>query len=148
MTEKLSRRALLKGLWGAAAAGVAGLPRCGAFSRQSSDGQPSGGERGEMGRIAGAFRRSFSAPALSVAVARNGAFVYDRALGMAYRKNLEQAEQSTLFRIADLTKPITSVAIFTLIEKGHLHLNDTVFGSSGILGANTESRPTPSTSLA
>lgn len=33
-----------------------------------------------------------------------------------------------------MTKPITSVTIFSLIEQGKLHLNDKVFGPSGLLG--------------
>ncbi|HTV57408.1 MAG TPA: serine hydrolase domain-containing protein [Verrucomicrobiae bacterium] len=73
-------------------------------------------------------------PALSIAMARNGEFVWDRAMGMAYGKDLMQSQDTTLFRIASVTKPITSVAIFTLVEKGKLNLNDKVFGASGILG--------------
>ena len=45
-----------------------------------------------------------------------------------------EATTDNLFRIASVTKPITSVAIFILIEKGKLHLNDKVFGASGIFG--------------
>ena len=41
---------------------------------------------------------------------------------------------TSLFRIASVTKPITSVTIFTLIEKGKLNLTDKVFGPSGIFG--------------
>ena len=41
---------------------------------------------------------------------------------------------SSLFRIASVTKPITSVAIFSLIEQGKLNLGDKVFGPSGVLG--------------
>jgi CubicO group peptidase (beta-lactamase class C family) len=140
MTEKPSRRTVIKSLLGTAA-GVVALPARGAFAPQTASGQPTGRERGEMGRIAGAFRRNFSAPALSVAMARNGQFVYDQAIGMAYRKELMQAQPSTLFRIASVTKPITSVAIFTLVEKGQLHLNDKVFGPSGVLGTKYGKQP-------
>ena len=58
----------------------------------------------------------------------------------------QQAQQSSLFRIASVTKPITSVTIFSLLEQGKLNLNDKVFGPSGILGANTASLPTSNTS--
>ena len=101
---------------------------------QAGGNQPSGGERGEMGWIAGAFCRQYSVPALSMAISKNGAFVYDEARGMADRQHAGQVDTSSLFRIASVTKPITSVTIFTLIEKGKLNLSDKVFGPSGVLG--------------
>ena len=87
-----------------------------------------------MGRIAGGFRRQFSVPATSIAISRNGQFVYDQAVGMGDRQHLTQVQQDSLFRIASVTKPITSVTIFSLIEQGKLSLTDKVFGPSGILG--------------
>jgi CubicO group peptidase (beta-lactamase class C family) len=80
------------------------------------------------------FKRSFSVPSLSVAISRNGQFVYDQTFGMADRSKSELAQRSSLFRIASVTKPITSVTIFTLIEKGRLNLTDKVFGPPGVLG--------------
>lgn len=133
-TELMTRRSLMKTLFGAAGAGAVAVPGFGDFFPQNGGQQPNGRERGEMGRIAGNFRRSFSVPALSIAIARNGQFVWDNAIGMAYGKDLMQSQPNTLFRIASVTKPITSVAIFTLVEKGQLNLNDKVFGPSGILG--------------
>ena len=133
MTEQLSRRAMIKTLMGAAVAGVAAAPAFGALFQQSPGGL-TGRERGEIGRLANGFKRSFSVPALSIAIARNGQFVYDQAFGMIDRQKLQVAQETSLFRIASLTKPITAVAIFTLIEKGRLNLNDKVFGSSGVLG--------------
>jgi CubicO group peptidase (beta-lactamase class C family) len=53
---------------------------------------------------------------------------------MADRQHAGQVDTSSLFRIASVTKPITSVTIFTLIEKGKLNLSDKVFGPSGVLG--------------
>ena len=54
------------------------------------------------------------------AISKNGQFVYDHAGGMADRQHMTQAQQGTLFRIADLSKPITAVTIFSLIEAGKL----------------------------
>ena len=125
---------MIGNLLGVAATGIV-LPMHGALSLQSPDGELSGRERGEMGRLAAAFKRSFSVPALSVAIARSGQFVYDQAFGEADRKDAELVQQSSLFRIASVTKPITSVTIFSLIEKGRFNLTDKVFGPSGILGA-------------
>jgi len=139
MADRLSRRRMLGQLLGAAAAGMVGLPMHDALSQHGAlDGSIYGGstgrQRGEMGRIAGAFRRQFSVPATSIAITRNGQFVYDRAAGMADREKLLQVQQSSIFRIASLSKPITAVTIFSLIEQGKLNLGDKVFGPSGVLG--------------
>jgi CubicO group peptidase (beta-lactamase class C family) len=87
-----------------------------------------------MGRLVAEFKRSFSVPGFSVAIARNGQFVYDQAFGEADRAKSMLAEQSSLFRIASLSKPITSVTVFGLIEDGKLRQDDKVFGPSGVLG--------------
>jgi CubicO group peptidase (beta-lactamase class C family) len=104
------------------------------WGQQGAYGGTNGRERGEMGKIAGAFRRQFSVPASSIAISHNGHFAYDRADGMADREKLLQVQQNGLFRIASLSKPITSVTIFSLVEQGKLNLGDKVFGPSGVLG--------------
>jgi CubicO group peptidase (beta-lactamase class C family) len=132
MKNQLSRRTLINNLLGTAAATVA-LPAFESFA-QPQYGGATGQQRGEMGRIAGEFRRQFSVPATSIAISRNGSFVYYEAVGMADKEHLTQAQENSLFRIASVTKPITSVTIFSLIEQGKLNLLDKVFGPSGILG--------------
>src|ERR1700677_180664 len=134
MANTFSRRSLIGNLLGAAAAGVVELPIHEALPQQPGNGGTTGQQRGEMGRLAFAFRRSFSVPASSIAISRNGKFVYDEAVGMADGQKLQQVQLASLFRIANLTMPITAVTIFTLIEKGKLNLTDKVFGPSGILG--------------
>ncbi len=119
-----------------AATGAAAFSRPAVFSQQGADDRLMGRERGEMGRLVEEFKRSFSVPAMSIAISRNARFVYDRAFGLMDRTRALQAEQSTLFRIASVTKPITSVTVFSLIEKGKLNLTDKVFGPSGVLGTN------------
>ncbi|HEX4575852.1 MAG TPA: serine hydrolase domain-containing protein, partial [Edaphobacter sp.] len=128
--RSLTRRALLKDL----ALTTAALLSSRKALAQRQYGGSNGQQRGEMGRLAGAFRRQFSVPATSIAISRNGQFAYDEAIGMADRQHLVQAQQDSLFRIASLTKPITSVTIFSLIEQGKLNLTDKVFGPSAILG--------------
>jgi CubicO group peptidase (beta-lactamase class C family) len=131
MPEILSRRAMVRNLLGAGMAAFAAPP---IFAAHGAEDGLNGQERGEMGRLANEFRRAFSVPAMSVAISRNGQFVYDRAFGLVDRDKALQADQSTLFRIASVTKPITAVTIFSLIENGKLNLNDKVFGASGVLG--------------
>jgi CubicO group peptidase (beta-lactamase class C family) len=134
MLERLDRRSMVRNLVGAAVANAAAIRTPAAFLRQRGDDGLTGQERGEMGRLAAEFKRSFSVPAMSIAISRNRQFVYDRAFGLMDRTKALQAEQSTLFRIASVTKPITSVTILSLVEKGRLNLTDKVFGPSGVLG--------------
>jgi CubicO group peptidase (beta-lactamase class C family) len=131
VSRSLTRRTLLHNLALTAAAASVPTPK---ILAQAQYGGSNGQERGEMGRIAGAFRRQFSVPATSIAISRNGQFVFDQSIGMADRQHLTQASQDSLFRVASLTKPITSVTIFSLIEQGKLNLTDKVFGPSAILG--------------
>ncbi len=130
--RSLTRRSLLKSLLTSTAAATIPVPILKALA-QPQYGGSNGQQRGEMGRIAAAFRRQFSVPASSIAISRNGQFVYDQAVGMGDRQHLAQVQQSSLFRIAAVTMPITSVTIFSLIEQGKLHLTDKVFGPAGIL---------------
>ena len=75
----------------------------------------------------------YHVPGLSVAIARHGQFVYQKGFGYADKAAGEQVTPSHLFRIASVSKPITSVAIFSLIEQGRLGLDDLVFGAQGLL---------------
>jgi CubicO group peptidase (beta-lactamase class C family) len=128
----LTRRKLLKELLSTTAAATIYLPTLEALA-QPQYGGATGQQRGEMGRIAAEFRKQFAVPATSIAISRNGVFVYDQAVGVGDRQFLTQVQRDSLFRIASLTKPITSVTIFSLIEQGKLNLNDKVFGPNGIL---------------
>src|ERR1700734_3576258 len=90
----LTRRTLLQNLALTTAATTLGLPK---LTAQPQYGGSTGQQRGEMGRIAGAFRQQFSVPATSIAISRNGQFVYDQSVGMADRQHLTQASQDSLF---------------------------------------------------
>lgn len=129
----MNRRAALKQIFGAAAT-AAFAPARGLVLPQNDNDRPVGSEQAAMAAIGRNFMQSFFAPALSVAIVRNSRFVYERGFGVAYAKDAEQCTPTSLFRIASLSKPITSVAIFTLVEQGKVNLSDKVFGASGILG--------------
>lgn len=68
-----------------------------------------------------------------VAVGYDGRMIYNRAFGYADLAGNEPLQPSHLFRIASLSKAITSAAIFTLVEDGELQLSDHVFGPQGLL---------------
>jgi CubicO group peptidase (beta-lactamase class C family) len=80
------------------------------------------------------FMRRYSVPGLSVAIAHRGALIHEAAFGLADTDAGIKLMPSHRFRIASLSKPITAVAIFTLIEKRALALQQRVFGEGGILG--------------
>ena len=94
---------------------------------------PSEREAAAIAAIAQEYMAKYNAPGLSVAVARHGQFVYQKGFGYADKAAGEQVTPSSLFRIASVTKPITSVAMFSLIEQGRLGLDDLIFGAQGLL---------------
>ena len=83
--------------------------------------------------LAKRYMRRYNVPGLSLAITKEGALVYNQAFGFADQKEQEPLTQQHRFRIASLSKPITSVCIFKLVELGKLNLSDKVFGKVGIL---------------
>ena len=94
---------------------------------------PSPAERAAMEGVATGFLKAHSIPGLSVAIAAHGQLAYEQGFGFADRDNHVKVTPSNLFRIASVSKPITSVTVFDLIERGKLNLEQIVFGPAGIL---------------
>jgi CubicO group peptidase (beta-lactamase class C family) len=90
--------------------------------------------RRSMAGVATNFMARFDVPGLSVAIARHGRLVYQEAFGVSNRDTGEPLSTSSLFRIASVTKPLTSSAIFNLVQANRIRLEDKVFGKQGILG--------------
>src|SRR5580698_10209719 len=88
---------------------------------------PTDSEAAAIANIAQQLMDQYHAPGLSVAIARHGQLVYQQGFGLADKASGERVTTASRFRIASLSKPITSVAIFTLIEQGRLGLDDLVF---------------------
>ena len=59
-------------------------------------------------------------------VARRGHVAYFRSLGVASLETRAPVRDDTIWRIYSMTKPVTSVALMTLYERGDLHLADPV----------------------
>jgi CubicO group peptidase (beta-lactamase class C family) len=97
---------------------------------------PSPAERNAMARLARGFMDKYDVPALSFAIGYAGAIVHQAAYGLADREQNEPATPQHLFRIASVSKMITSVAIFRLIEANRLKLTDRVFGPGSLLGTD------------
>ncbi len=134
--KTITRRACLKQV--ALAAAASSLPvvfHPASIFAAETEPQPKPTEREEaaISEIAREVMESHKAPGLSVAIARHGQFVFQRGFGFADEAASERVTAANLFRIASVSKPITSVAIFTLIEQGKLHLDDLIFGAEGVL---------------
>jgi CubicO group peptidase (beta-lactamase class C family) len=135
---KLSRRSFIGG---AAGAGVwpvlsAGSARAQLAPKPASVPEPTGPERAEMAKLARAFMEKYNVPALSFAVGYAGEIVHRDAFGLAVRESNEPVTPGFLFRIASVSKMITSAAIFTLVEQDRLKLSDRVFGHGALLGTD------------
>ncbi|MGA2097902.1 MAG: serine hydrolase domain-containing protein [Candidatus Acidiferrum sp.] len=131
---------MIKGMLCGAALGFSAAEACGCGGASSAD-EISPAEREAMQSVAMDFMRKFDVPGLSVAISRGGRIVYENAIGESDRTADERLATSSLFRIASVTKPITSAAIFTLIEKGQLQLQDRVFGANAVLGTKYGNPP-------
>jgi CubicO group peptidase (beta-lactamase class C family) len=71
-----------------------------------------------------------------VAIARHGHLVYRESFGFADVATKEKVTPGHLFRIASVSKPITSAAIYKLIEDSKLNPGAKVFGPNGVLAAD------------
>jgi CubicO group peptidase (beta-lactamase class C family) len=131
--RRFSRRELLKHtfVWAASTAVGRGTP---ASAEAVAGGDISERERAAMARVVEAFREKYGVPGLALAIAHEGRLVYDEAFGFAERERAEALTTRHRFRIASVSKPITSCAILDLVETGRLKLDDRVFGGGAVLG--------------
>lgn len=127
----LTRRTLLVA---GGAAGVVGL-------RTAHAAEPTATERAAIDAIAENVVGRYGIPGLSIAIAATGKPAYARGYGFADRESGEKVSPRHTFRIASLSKSITAVAIFTLIERGKLRLADKVFGPGALLGTDYGAPP-------
>lgn len=101
---------------------------------------PTKTESAAIAAIAGKFMADHEVPGLSVAFSRLGKPVFEAAFGLADESSGEALTTRHTFRIASISKPLTAVGIFRLIEQGKLKLDDKVFGPAGLASAATDRR--------
>lgn len=65
-------------------------------------------------------------PGAAVLIARNGKVVYHNAIGFQDKETGAVLDTNDIFRIASMSKPVVSVAIMQLVEKGLINLSDPV----------------------
>jgi len=92
--------------------------------------QWTGLDAGRLERIGEHLERAYLAngkiAGCQVAVTRRGHLAYFKSLGQMDRERGKAMADDTIFRIYSMTKPITSVALMTLYERGYFQLNDPV----------------------
>jgi CubicO group peptidase (beta-lactamase class C family) len=80
-------------------------------------------------RVTDAFRSEVdkgAIPGAVVLIARNGKIAYLEAFGFQNRESKKAMTTDAIFRIASMSKPITSVAVMMLVEEGKIQLLDPV----------------------
>jgi CubicO group peptidase (beta-lactamase class C family) len=65
-------------------------------------------------------------PGAAVLILQDGKPIYDRAVGVRDLRGGEPLRADHLFRMASMTKPVTSVAVMMLVEEGRVRLDDPV----------------------
>jgi CubicO group peptidase (beta-lactamase class C family) len=129
----VTRRSILKSGWSATTLALSGMVYGATSQSQASEAMVQPHEHDLMSDIAYSYMSRYEIPTLSVAIAKDGEIVYAERFGVVDPLFEPRITPSHLFRIADISKPITSVGIFTLVEQGRLSPTDRVFGEHGIL---------------
>ena len=88
-----------------------------------------------------AYMSSPEVPGLSIAISKDDRLVYAEGFGNADAGNNEHVSPNHLFRIASISKTVTSVAILDLVEAGKLKVDDKVFGEHALLGTRYGTSP-------
>ena len=94
-------------------------------------------EKEAIAQLGETFLRKFDLPGISLAMSYKGKLKLLACFGYANRERLEPVRPTHQFRIASVSKPITSVAILRLVELGRLTLDHQVFDEGGHLARFT-----------
>ena len=82
------------------------------------------------------FMAKYDIPGAALAVSMNEKMVYSKGYGLSMKEGSVPTQATDVFRVASLSKPITSTAIMRLVDEGIVNLDDKVFGPDGLLGDN------------
>ncbi|HEU0175925.1 MAG TPA: serine hydrolase [Blastocatellia bacterium] len=66
---------------------------------------------------------SSGAPSLTMAVAQDGRFLWERSWGWADKEKRIPATPQTMYSLASISKPITATGLMTLVERGQIDLD-------------------------
>lgn len=84
-------------------------------------------ELASFDRIVSNLMTKWQIPGGSVAVVKDGRLILAHGIGWADRENRTRVQPDSQFRIASLSKSLTSAAILKLVEEGRLSLDDKAF---------------------
>lgn len=70
--------------------------------------------------------KALSVPGLSITVFDNNKILWSKGYGKKNKETGEDVNENTIFQAASISKPVTSVAAFRLIEEGRFSLNENV----------------------
>lgn len=79
------------------------------------------------------FLKKWDLAGASVAIAKDGKLLYAKGFGYTDKEDSIKAEPYSLFRIASVSKLITTIGVMKLIEQRKLSLDTKVFGKEGVL---------------
>src|SRR3990167_5045571 len=92
--------------------------------------QWTGLDAGRLERITDHIERNYIGPqkiaGCQIAVSRHGRQAYLKSFGSMDLERNKPMMDDAIFRIYSMTKPIASIALMTLYEKGYFQLNDPV----------------------
>lgn len=134
----MHRRTFLCATWGGLLATIPGAS-VGAAAPEDSPELPvvvEGLEGDAAARVAGLMRQfatKYQLPGVSLAMAREGAVRFTACLGWADRGRSERVTEGHRFRVASVSKPLTSAVIMRLVQEERLTLEDRVFAPGGQL---------------
>lgn len=111
---------MILGLFSAVVA-IAGSIQAGTISRGI------GSDRPILDAAIGQFLSSSGAPGCAFAIVKNGRITYSRGYGSGDKSRNEPFTPKSVFRLASLTKTLTSFSILKLIEGQKLKLSDRIF---------------------
>lgn len=99
-----------------------------------STGSWSNEDLAHIDKTAMAFLKKYSIPGISIALVKDGRLVFAKGYGVIDKSTGEATGPNTLFRVASVSKPITSIAVMKMIQDNKFKISDKVFGSGAILG--------------
>src|SRR5690349_17996543 len=83
-----------------------------------------------LARVGEHLERNYVAPGhivgCQVSVARHGHIAYAKSFGLMDRERQKPVRSDAIWRIYSMTKPITSVALMMLYERGRFQLDESV----------------------
>ncbi len=82
---------------------------------------------GSYGQVIGSLMKKYDVPGGAVAVTHDGRLVFAKSWGFSDRDAPDLAHPDDLFRVASVSKQLTSAEILALVEQGKLSLDDKAF---------------------